>query len=343
MKEFPSNPTARAPSPSEIASWCLAAAALLLALLLHLLPALLAGLLVYELVHVLAPLLQRHLFDRRSRLVAVVVLSVLVVALLTAAIFGMVAFFRSDAGSLPALIQKMADIIEGTRNALPAWLVESLPTTGDAMRERLVHWLREHAPELQLAGREVGRGLVHVLVGMIIGAMVSLHEAAPAHASKPLARALIERMDRLGDAFRRIVFAQVRISGLNTIFTSIYLAAVLPLFGIQLPFTKTLIAITFLAGLLPVVGNLISNTVIVIVSLSQSPQVAIGSLVFLIAIHKLEYFLNARIIGSRIRARAWELLVAMLAMEAAFGLPGVVAAPIYYAYLKQELGERGLV
>jgi len=30
-------------------------------------------------------------------------------------------------------------------------------------------------------------------------------------------------------------------------------------------------------------------------------------------------------------------------MEAAFGLPGVVAAPIYYAYAKQELTVRGLV
>ena len=33
----------------------------------------------------------------------------------------------------------------------------------------------------------------------------------------------------------------------------------------------------------------------------------------------------------------------MLAMEAAFGLPGVVAAPIYYAYLKDEVSSRGLV
>ena len=33
----------------------------------------------------------------------------------------------------------------------------------------------------------------------------------------------------------------------------------------------------------------------------------------------------------------------MLVMEAAFGLPGVVAAPIYYAYLKQELADRGWV
>lgn len=33
----------------------------------------------------------------------------------------------------------------------------------------------------------------------------------------------------------------------------------------------------------------------------------------------------------------------MLAMEAAFGIAGVVAAPIYYAYIKAELAERGLV
>jgi predicted PurR-regulated permease PerM len=104
-----------------------------------------------------------------------------------------------------------------------------------------------------------------------------------------------------------------------------------------------MIAITFLLGLLPVIGNLMSNTVIVIISLSQSLAIAIGSLVFLIVIHKLEYFLNARIVGSQIHARAWELLTAMLLMEAAFGLVGLVAAPIYYAYLKDELAARGLV
>ena len=41
--------------------------------------------------------------------------------------------------------------------------------------------------------------------------------------------------------------------------------------------------------------------------------------------------------------RAWELLVAMLAMEAAFGIAGVVAAPIFYAYVKAELADRGLI
>jgi predicted PurR-regulated permease PerM len=81
----------------------------------------------------------------------------------------------------------------------------------------------------------------------------------------------------------------------------------------------------------------------VVVSLSVSPLVAASSLAYLVIIHKLEYFVNARIIGGRIRAKAWEILVAMLAMEALFGLPGLIAAPIYYAYIKDELYSRRLI
>ena len=158
-----------------------------------------------------------------------------------------------------------------------------------------------------------------------------------------LSRALEQRVSRLGQSFRRIVFAQIRISALNTTLTAIYLVVILPLLGVNLPLTKTMILVTFVAGLLPVIGNLISNTVIVVVSLSVSLYAAIGSLVFLVGIHKLEYFVNARIIGGQIHARAWELLLAMLVMDALFGIPGVIAAPIYYAYLKDELKARGLV
>ena len=60
-------------------------------------------------------------------------------------------------------------------------------------------------------------------------------------------------------------------------------------------------------------------------------------------IHKFEYFLNAHIVGTQVHAHAWELLLAMLVMEAAFGVPGLIAAPVYYAYVKSELVEQGLV
>ena len=139
------------------------------------------------------------------------------------------------------------------------------------------------------------------------------------------------------------MFAQVRISALNTGLTALYLFVILPMFGAHLPFVKTMIVVTFFVGLLPVVGNLVSNMIIVVVSLSGSLSAAIASLVFLVIIHKLEYFLNARIVGAQIHARACELLLAMLVMEAAFGIVGVIAAPIYYAYLKDELVSRGLI
>ncbi|HEY5293695.1 MAG TPA: hypothetical protein VIJ43_15420 [Burkholderiales bacterium] len=328
----------------DVAAWVTAALALWLVLRLHLLAGLLSGLLVYELVHFLAPRLylgpRRH--DKR-KLAAVALVTAIVVVSFTALIFASVAFFRNEAGSLPALLQKMAEIIESSRAMLPEWARGHMPGDAEGLKLAAVVWLREHAAEVQLAGKEAGLALVHILIGMVIGALVSLREAGATQNYRPLARALAERVARLGQAFRRMVFAQVRIAALNTLFTGIYLALVLPLFGVDLPLIKTMIAITFVASLLPVVGNLISNTVIVVVSLSHSLDAVAGSLAFLIAVHKFEYFLNARIVGAQIRASAWELLLAMLVMEAAFGIAGVVAAPIYYAYLKGELADRGLI
>jgi predicted PurR-regulated permease PerM len=176
---------------------------------------------------------------------------------------------------------------------------------------------------------------------MVVGALLSLERAVAGGASGILASAIADRGLQLARAFRRVVFAQFRISAINTLFTALYLAVVLPWLGIDLPFTKTLILLTFVAGLLPILGNLISNTIICVVSLSQGFWVAMGSLAYLIVIHKLEYFLNVKIIGGEIRARASELLIAMLIMEAAFGIAGLIAAPIYYAYLKAELTEMG--
>jgi predicted PurR-regulated permease PerM len=237
----------------------------------------------------------------------------------------------------------MAEIIEQSRHQLPGWVLDYVPTDAEELRVALVDWLREHAAVFQVAGTGLGRALAHILIGMVIGGLLSLEAATPVAGRGPLSAALAKRGHRLSVAFRRVVFAQVWISALNTLFTALYLAVALPAFGIELPFTKTLIVVTFVVGLLPILGNLISNTVIFTVSFSQSPIVAVVSLGYLIVIHKLEYFMNARIIGSHIRARAWEMLLAMLLMEAAYGIPGLIAAPIYYAYMKNELREKGLI
>ena len=327
-----------------VASLILTGIALFLVLRLHLLSALLAGLLTHELVRLLAPLVEKRLTSKSARLVALAALSVLTVTLLILSTVGIFAFFKSDTGNLQALLDKIDHILTDARTKLPLWIVDNLPTNVDALKSVAGGWVDEHSKEIQQAGKEVMHFFVRGLVGMVIGALISLHADRPEVSQmRPFAAALLLRVSRLAHAFRQIIFAQVKISGLNTIFTAIFLVGVFPAFGVHLPLTKTLIAITFLAGLLPVIGNLISNTLIFVVGLSISIYVALVALVFLVVIHKLEYFLNARIVGTRIRARAWELLLAMLVLEVAFGIAGLIAAPIYYAYIKNELSDAGLI
>ena len=331
----------------EISAWILAAFTLFFIVKFGLLPSLIAGLLVFQLVHIITPHIARRFPSKRpsnySKIWAVGILVFIIVSLLALAGASLVAFLRSDAGSITVLLAKMAQILEDSRKILPGWILEHLPANAIAFKELVTTWLRTHADQLQIVGKEAGRVTVHIIIGMIIGGIIALREAVTIDHYKPFARALAGRANLFSDAFRRVVFAQIRISAVNTFFTAIYLMVVLPVAGVHLPLIKTMIAITFIVGLIPVIGNLISNTIIVIVSLSHSLGVAIGSLLYLVIIHKFEYFLNARIVGTQIRANAWELLIAMLCMEAAFGLVGVVAAPIYYAYIKAELRTRDLI
>lgn len=328
----------------DIAAWALVGAGLLFVLEAGLLAALFAGLLMHELVHILTPYLRRRqVSEEVAKIVAVVILAALVILLATLATSGLVASLRSGYETLPELLRRMAEIIEARRGTWPAWLVNSLPADAAALQAAVVGWLRSNAGSLQVVGANAGRVATYLLLGMIVGAFVALRRGRPHAELPPLAWSLAERVTRLALSFRRVVFAQVRISAVNTLLTWCYLAIALPSFGIELPLTKTLIAVTFLCGLLPVLGNIVSNTVIAVVSLSHSWELAAVSLGYLVVIHKLEYFLNARIIGGQIQARAWEMLIAMLAMEAAFGIAGLIAAPVYYAYVKNELTARGLI
>jgi predicted PurR-regulated permease PerM len=332
------------PTRYDLASWILAGLALVAVLELKLLAALLAGLLVFELVDIAAARLATLGISRvNGKIAALAVVAIVAIAAITLSMLGLFTMLVGRSESLEVLLRKMADVIDTASVHYPAWTRAYLPANAEELDTMASAWLRSHAGDLQAAGTSFGRALLHILIGMIVGGIAVIGKVTPDRPLGPLARSLADRGAHLGMAFRRVVFAQVRISALNTALTAIYLLGILPAAGIQLPLTKTMVALTFIVGLLPVIGNLISNTVIVVVSLSASIYAAMGSLLFLILIHKLEYFVNARIIGHRIKARAWELLVAMLVMDAAFGIPGVIAAPIYYAYLKDELSARRLI
>lgn len=322
-------------------SYLLAGLAVPLALHFHLLPAVFAGLAV----HVLTVKLARRLPDRWGGLAHTLSLAAIVTGAMLVVLGAGIGFwsFLGSHHGMAALLAATAEVLDNLKRTLPADIADVLPDSVDDLREQITALLREHGKNITAVGMAGAKTFAHVLLGMVVGGMTALHRFEGAEEWPPLAAALHVRARRMAEAFDKVVFAQVKISGLNTILTALYLVVLLPLFGVHLPLLTVLIPLTFIAGMLPVIGNLISNAAIVVISLGVSSGAALASVLFLILIHKLEYFTNARIIGGDVHARAWELLCAMLAMEALFGMAGLIAAPVAYAWLKAELRARELI
>jgi predicted PurR-regulated permease PerM len=143
-------------------------------------------------------------------------------------------------------------------------------------------------------------------------------------------RELVFRFKTFYQSFAKVIGAQLIISTINTGLTAGFLV------WNGYPFGPLLIALTFLCGLLPIVGNLISNTLIVGVGFAVSPRTALFALVILVVIHKLEYVLNSKIIGDRIRIPMWLTLIGLVLGEKLMGVPGMILAPVVLHYIKVE-------
>jgi predicted PurR-regulated permease PerM len=141
---------------------------------------------------------------------------------------------------------------------------------------------------------------------------------------------IAERVRTFYDSFTTVMGAQVVISAINTSLTAIFV------FAVGLPNASIIIALTFICGLLPIIGNLVSNTLIIGVALTVSPTLALGSLAFLVVVHKLEYFLNSKIVGDRIKNPMWLTLLGLVIGEKLMGLPGMILAPVVLHYIKVE-------
>jgi predicted PurR-regulated permease PerM len=146
-------------------------------------------------------------------------------------------------------------------------------------------------------------------------------------------RELAVRFKTFFQSFAKVIGAQIVISTINTGATAVFLV------WNGYPFTAVLVMLTFLCGLVPIVGNLVSNTLIVGVGFTLSPRIALFALFFLIVIHKLEYFLNSKIIGDRIKNPMWLTLIGLVLGEKLMGLPGMILAPVVLHYIKVEASQ----
>jgi predicted PurR-regulated permease PerM len=142
-----------------------------------------------------------------------------------------------------------------------------------------------------------------------------------------------DRFTAFYQSFSTVIGAQMTISAINTALTAIFV------FAVGLPYAPVIVGLTFLCGLFPIVGNVVSNTVIVFVAFQLSGKLAIMALIFLVVVHKLEYFLNSKIIGARIRNPIWLTLIGLIIGEKLMGVPGMILSPVILNYLRVEMSK----
>lgn len=253
------------------------------------------------------------------------------------------------AAALPGLMQSAVVEVDAAVRAfgqeMPVWL-KMLPDPVQQLVPWLIsdfqpastEFLQDQIRTAASLGAKSLHSLLIVVAGLVIGALLALDiQNSSPRARGPLTLALNRWGGLLHCTFTAVVVSQFWIAATNAVLTAVFLYGVLPLFQAHLPYRESLVLFTFLVGMLPVVGNLICNVVLTLVGLSVSPQVALACLAWLVAIHKLEYLIAAKVMGKKIGFSTWELLLAMISMEAIFGVQGLVAAPLIYAMGRQEL------
>jgi predicted PurR-regulated permease PerM len=245
-------------------------------------------------------------------------------------------FFKQAVDALPQIIEdsypKIVEIAREYGWDLPLESMQELKvTTTGFMRDQLGYL----GNFVKFATKE----FAFLLIGMVVAASLFYNSQMDLDRGKYALRENLYSFacDEIGERFRsfyasfeRVMGAQIIISTLNTGFTAIYLMT------IGLPYTALVICVTFLAGLLPIIGNLISNSIIVLLSLRISPEMAAASLAFLVILHKLEYFLNSKIIGDRIKNPVWLTLLGLILGERLMGIPGMIIAPVLLNFIKVE-------
>ncbi len=303
------------------------AALLLLMIFLRLGTPLVAALFTYLALQRLAPAW------RGGKLIA---LGVFIVLFLGAA-YALGRFIHETVHALPEIADKAIPSVIDTAQSHGVQLPFS---DYDSLRALAFDTVKGEVHYLGSLARFASGATAHILL-LLVGSITAMglflnprFDTAPGKQEDNLyhraCSAIASRFAVLYRSFVTVMGAQLIISAINTVLTGVFVLV------LQLPYGVVIIGVSFLCGLLPVVGNLISNTIIVGVGFTVSPKIALIALIFLIVIHKLEYFLNSKIVGWGIHNPLWLTLLALVLGERLLGIPGMILAPVILNYIKLE-------
>jgi len=319
--------------PTKI-SYGVLVAMLIVAAWLHLGPLLLAAFFAYFAL--------RKIYAATNRkLISVILFIICLIGIAYAAGY----FSRAAWRALP-------EMAESSIPAATAWAEKrniELPFTDlETLKTFVIEQLKDEVHYLNNVAHIAGAAttlLILVVIGIVVASSLFFRSwfafekyptpggGSPNNLYVACASEIAARFHGLYRSFEIVMGAQIIISSINTALTAIFVLI------IGLPHAPVVIGVTFLCGLLPIIGNLISNTIIVFLSATISLKLALFALIFLIAIHKLEYFLNSKIIGGWTRNPVWLTLIGLIIGQAVMGIPGMVLAPVVLNYLRVEMSK----
>jgi predicted PurR-regulated permease PerM len=272
-------------------------------------------------------------FTIRGRKGLAVALYVLVVA---AFLVGFCFFARRAYVTLPGIVEKTIPAVVGwaEQRGLDLGFTDFEDLKAQAMDQ-----VKESFANIARTVRGAAFQIVALVIGIVMPVSLFLNarwqrdddpHAVRGSLYSMVSQELALRVETFYQSFTTVMGAQILISAINSALTAAFLLS----FGYA--HVPLLVGLTFLCGLLPIVGNVISNTLIVGVSFTIGPKMALFALIFLVIIHKLEYFLNSKIIGHRIKNPMWLTLFGLIIGERLMGIPGMILAPVVLHYIRVE-------
>jgi len=239
----------------------------------------------------------------------------------------------------------------GTRYYVELMALRSGRPLTDLMNElqaeavsRLPPWihfvdLKDKVPELVTPAmtylRATGRMVLQLLLGTIL-AIIYLLDRKPVDdmlgelGAESVLGALRRYFGFLGEAVVITITLQLVVAIVNTVFT-------LPiLIALRLPHLLGFSLLLFLSSLVPVVGNLVSGSVLIVAAYVYKGPYAVA--VFVIStfvLHKVEaYVLNPRLAARHVNLPSFVLIVSLILFEHVFGLIGLfLSFPALYVAL----------
>lgn len=202
-----------------------------------------------------------------------------------------------------------------------------LPDSAD-----LAQSAEHYAADVAKSAAALGRILLSAVIGLVLAVVYFLDTERVQTFRRALpARSLFGTLVRWGEYLSESVVLTVQLQLIVAAFNAVLTLPVLLLLGVA--HIPALMFLIFASGLIPVVGNLISGAVLVVLAYQVKGWVGVGLFVGLTFIlHKVEsYYLNPRLTARHVALPGFVLIVSLIAWEHLLGFAGLfVSFPVLY-------------